>query len=67
VLRLITSALKLVYLPQGCCTVPGAAREVGLATTVYVHDVCNRIFGDFPAKHTLCALYTHIYIYYNII
>jgi hypothetical protein len=32
---------------------------VGLARTVYIHTVYDRIFGDFPATNSVCTPYIY--------
>jgi len=40
-----------------------SSKYVGLARTVYIYTVYDRIFVDFPAKNTVYTPYIYIYIY----
>ena len=37
--------------------------NVGLARTVYLHRVYDRMYGDFPAKTTVCTPYIPINVW----
>jgi len=50
------------------CCFPAAAplphsKRLGLARTVYTHTVQDSMYGDFPAKHTVCTPYISITTY----
>ena len=36
-----------------------ASSEVGLARTLYIHTICDRIFGDFPVKNPVYTTYVY--------
>ena len=50
-------SLLVVYRTQSACGIQDTF--IGLARTVYIYTVFNRIFGDFPARNTVYALYIY--------